>query len=225
MKKEGKSSRHWLLRALRKNFLAGLLVAVPIGIVILLLAWFFTTIDGLLQPIIKAIFGKEIIGLGFIVSLVLIYLAGVLASNIVGRRIIHFGESILARVPVLKQLYSGSKLVIAGLSGTGLDKAAFREVVLVEFPRQGMKTIAFITNEIKDKSGKKLLTIYIPTAPVPTSGYFEIVSEDMVIRTDIPVDEAMQMVISSGMISPAELDTEATPKGKKSSSDTGPPTT
>jgi len=225
MKKEGKSSRHWLLRALRKNFLAGLLVAVPIGIVILILTWFFTTIDSILQPVIKAIFGQEIIGLGFIISLVLIYLAGVLANNIVGRRLINFGESILARVPLLRQLYSGSKLVIAGLSGTGLDKAAFREVVLVEFPRQGMKTIAFITNEIKDKSGKKLLTIYIPTAPVPTSGYFEIVSEDMVIRTDIPIDEAMQMVISSGMISPAELDIEATPKGKKSSSDTGPPTT
>ncbi len=225
MKKEGKSSRHWLLKNLRKNFLAGLLVAVPIGIVILILTWFFTTIDSLLQPVIKAVFGQEFIGLGFVISLVLIYLAGVLASNIVGRRIIHFGESILARVPVLRQLYSGSKLVIAGLSGTGLDKAAFREVVLVEFPRQGMKTIAFITNEIKNKSGKKLLTIYIPTAPVPTSGYFEIVSEDMVIRTDIPVDEAMQMVISSGMISPAELDTEGTPKGKKSSSDTGPPTT
>jgi len=225
MKKEGKSSRHWLLRNLRRNFLAGLLVAVPIGIVILLLAWFFTTIDSLLQPAIKAVFGQEFTGLGFIISLVLIYLAGVLASNIVGRRIIHFGESILARVPLLRQLYSGSKLVVAGLSGTGLDKAAFREVVLVEFPRQGMKTIAFITNEIKDKSGKKLLTIYIPTAPIPTSGYFEIVSEDMVIRTDIPVDEAMQMVISSGMISPAELDTEGTPRGKKSSSDTGPPTT
>jgi len=225
MKKEGKSSRHWLLKNLRRHLLAGLLVAVPIGIVILLLAWFFTTIDSLLQPVIKAVFGQEFIGLGFVISLVLIYLAGVLASNIVGRRIIHFGESILARVPVLRQLYSGSKLVIAGLSGTGLDKAAFREVVLVEFPRQGMKTIAFITNEIKDKSGKKLLTIYIPTAPVPTSGYFEIVSEDMVIRTDIPVDEAMQMVISSGMISPAELDIEGTPKGKKSSSDTGPPTT
>lgn len=225
MKKEGKSSRHWLIKNLRKNFLAGLLVAVPIGIVILILTWFFTTIDSLLQPVIKAVFGQEFIGLGFAISLVLIYLGGVLASNIVGRRIIHFGESILARVPVLRQLYSGSKLVIAGLSGTGLDKAAFREVVLVEFPRQGMKTIAFITNEIKNKSGKKLLTIYIPTAPVPTSGYFEIVSEDMVIRTDIPVDEAMQMVISSGMISPAELDTEGTPKGKKSSSDTGPPTT
>ena len=225
MKKEGKSSRHWLLKNLRKNFLAGLLVAVPIGIVILILTWFFTTIDSLLQPVIKAVFGQEFIGLGFAISLVLIYVGGVLANNIVGRRLINFGESILARVPVLRQLYSGSKLVIAGLSGTGLDKAAFREVVLVEFPRQGMKTIAFITNEIKDKSGKKLLTIYIPTAPVPTSGYFEIVSEDMVIRTDIPVDEAMQMVISSGMISPAELDIEGTPKGKKSSSDTGPPTT
>ena len=213
-KKKGKSTRHWLLRTLRKHFLAGILVVVPIGVVILILVWFFSTIDSLLQPIIKAIFGQEITGLGFAISLVLIYLAGVLASNIVGRRLIRFGESILARVPVLKQLYSGSKQVVAGLSGTGLNKAAFREVVLVEFPRDGMKTIAFVTNEVKNKSGQKLLMIYIPTAPIPTSGYFEMVTEDKVIRSNITVDEAMQMVISSGMVSPAKIDTKGSPKVK-----------
>jgi len=213
-KKKGESSRHWLLMTLRKHFLAGLLVVVPIGVVILILVWFFSTIDNILQPIIKFIFGQEITGLGFAISLVLIYIAGVLASNIVGRRLIRFGESILVKVPVLKQLYSGSKQVVAGLSGTGLNKAAFREVVLVEFPRDGMKTIAFITNELTDKSGRKLLTIYIPTAPMPTSGYFEIVTEDKIIRTDISIDEAMKMVISSGMISPPEIDTEGAPKIK-----------
>jgi len=213
-KKKGESSRHWLIRTLRKDLLAGLLVVVPIGIVILILVWFFSTIDNILQPIIKFIFGQEITGLGFAISLVLIYIAGVLASNIVGRRLIRFGESILVKVPVLKQLYSGSKQVVAGLSGAGLNKAAFREVVLVEFPRDGMKTIAFITNELTDKSGRKLLTIYIPTAPMPTSGYFEIVTEDKIIRTDISIDEAMKMIISSGMISPPEIDTEGTPKIK-----------
>lgn len=213
-KRKGESTRHWLIRTLRKHFLAGILVVVPIGVVILILVWFFSTIDGLLQPAIEFIFGREITGLGFAISLVLIYLAGVLASNIVGRRLIRFGESILARVPVLKQLYSGSKQVVAGLSGTGLNKAAFREVVLVEFPRDGMKTIAFVTNEVKSKSGQKLLMIYIPTAPIPTSGYFEMVTEDKVIRTDISIDEAMQMVISSGMVSPAEIDTKGSPKGK-----------
>jgi uncharacterized membrane protein len=77
-----------------------------------------------------------------------------------------------------------------------------------------MQTIAFITSELTDKSGKKLFTIYVPTAPLPTSGYLEIVTEDKLIRTDIPVDEAMKMVISSGMVSPAEIDIEGTPKSK-----------
>jgi uncharacterized membrane protein len=211
MRKEDESFGHWLWRVFRRHFLAGILVVVPIGVVVLVLIWFFTSIDSILQPLIKAIFGREITGVGFAFTLVLIYLVGIVAENYIGRRLIRFGESTLERVPLLKQLYSGSKNVIAGLSGTGLNKAAFREVVLVEFPREGMQTVAFVTNEIKDEAGKTLLNIFIPTAPVPTSGYFEIVSEDRVVRTKIGVDEAMQMVISSGMISPTEIDTKGTP--------------
>ncbi len=211
MRKEDESFGHWQYRVFRRHFLAGILVVVPIGVVILVLVWFFTSIDSILQPLIKTIFGREITGVGFAFTLVLIYLAGIAAENFIGRRLIRFGESTLERVPLLRQLYSGSKNVIAGLSGTGLNKAAFREVVLVEFPREGMQTVAFVTNEIKDTAGKTLLTIYIPTAPVPTSGYFEIVAEDKVVRTKIGVDEAMQMVISSGMVSPAVIDIKGSP--------------
>jgi uncharacterized membrane protein len=211
MRKENESFGRWLYRVIRRHFLAGILVVVPIGVVILVLVWFFTSIDNILQPLIKTIFGQEIIGVGFAFTLVLIYLGGIVAENFIGRRLIRFGESTLEKVPLLRQLYSGSKNVLAGLSGTGLNKAAFREVVLVEFPREGMQTIAFVTNEIKNTAGKTLLNIYIPTAPVPTSGYFEIVSEEKVVRTKIGVDEAMQMIISSGMISPAVIDTLGIP--------------
>lgn len=219
MKKEGESSGHWLFRNLRRSFLAGILVVVPLGIVVFILVWFFVNVDNILQPIIKTIFGNEIIGLGFAVSLILIYLIGLFASNIVGQKLISFGESILAKVPVLRQIYTGSKQVIASLSGTSLSKAAFREVVLVEFPRVGMRTIAFITNELKDKSGQKLLTIFIPTAPIPTSGYLQIVTEDKVTRTDLSVDEAITMIISSGMVSPPMLDTKMTLGDKTSGTD------
>jgi len=170
--------------------------------------WLFTGIDGLLQPVIKAIFGNEIPGLGFAITIALVYLAGLFASNIVGHRLIRFGESLLSRIPLLKQLYNGTKQVIASLSGTGINKAAFREVVLVEFPREGMKTVAFVTNETRDETGRKLLMIFIPTAPIPTSGYFEIVTEDKVTRSNITVDEAMQMIISSGMVVPDVIDTK-----------------
>ena len=219
MKKEGESPYQWLLKNLRKNFLAGILVIVPISIVILILVWFFVNIDDILQPVIKGIFGREITGLGFVVSLVLIYLVGLLTSNFVGRSLISFGESILARVPLLRQVYTGSKQVVASLSGAGLNKAAFRDVVLVEFPRQGMRTVAFVTNELKDKSGQKLLTIFIPTAPIPTSGYLQIVTEDKVTRTNLSVDEAITMIISSGMVSPSIIDTKMTPEEKTSGAD------
>lgn len=201
-------------RKIWRRFLTGLILVVPIGVVIFVLVWLFTGIDGLLQPGIEAIFGNEIPGLGFVITIILVYLAGLFTSNVVGHRLIHFGESLLARIPLLKQLYNGTKQVIASLSGTGLNKAAFREVVLVEFPREGMKTVAFVTNETKDEAGRKLLMIYIPTAPIPTSGYFEIVTEDKVTRSNITVDEAMQMVISSGMVVPDMIDTKETSDSK-----------
>ncbi len=205
MKKKGESTGHWLLRIFRKNFLAGMLIIIPLAIAVWLLWWVFSSVDNLLQPVISAIFGKEIPGLGFAIFLVLIYITGIIASNYLGKKIIRYGEALLTRVPVFRQVYIGAKQVVEGLSGAGMNKAAFREVVFVEFPRDGMTTLAFITNEITDKSGKKLYAIYIPTAPVPTSGYFEMVTEDKIIRTDISIDEAMKIVISSGMILPDKV--------------------
>jgi len=211
MKKKDETTGHWLLRVFRRNFLAGILIVVPLAIAVWLLWWLFSSVDNLLQPAINAIFGREIPGLGFAIFLVLTYIIGVIASNYLGRKAIRYTESMLTRVPVFKQIYIGAKQVVEGLSGAGMNKAAFREVVFVEFPRDGMTTLAFITNEITDKSGKKLYAIYIPTAPVPTSGYFEMVTEDKITHTDIPVDEGIKIVISSGMILPSEVTTGKQP--------------
>jgi len=208
---EEEKKRHWLVRSLRDNFLAGMLVVIPATLAILVLVWLFVNIDNILQPLIEDVAGREIVGLGFVIAAVLIYLVGLMTRNIVGNRLVRFGEGIMARIPLARQIYQGSKQVIVGLSGTGMGKAAFRDVVLIEFPRPGMKTIGFVTNEIKNKQGEPMLNVYIPTAPVPSSGYFEIVSKDKVIATDISVDQAMQMVISSGMVSPEVIDTEGEP--------------
>ncbi len=203
--KKGETRSQWLIKRLRKNFLAGILIIVPLAVAVWILYWIFSSVDNLLQPIIEAIFGHKIQGLGFAIFLVVIYITGVVASNYVGRRVIHFGESLLTRVPIFRQLYTGAKQVVEGLSGAGVNKAAFREVVFVEFPREGMTTLAFITNEVIDKSGKKLYAVYIPTAPVPSSGYFEMATEDKITHTDITVDEGIKMVISSGMILPDKV--------------------
>jgi len=199
-----------LLRLFRRNFIAGILVVVPLVLAAWILWWIFSSVDSMLQPVIEAIFGREIQGLGFAIFLVLIYITGVVASNYLGKRVIQFSEALVKRVPVMRQLYIGAKQVVEGLSGTGMNKAAFREVVFVEFPRPGMTTIAFVTNVIKDKNGKKYYGLYVPTAPIPTSGYFEIATEEQVIHTNISIDEGIKIVISSGMILPEKVATGKT---------------
>ncbi len=190
----------WLGKKLRTQFLTGILVVVPIGATILILVWLFNAIDNILQPLISSMSGRVIPGVGFGVMIVLIYLAGVIASNIVGRKLLRYGESLLEKVPVVRQLYNGIKQILQSFSAPG--KTGFMQVVLAEFPRKGMKTIGFITNEASDKSGKKLLSIFIPTAPNPTSGFLQIAGEDEIIRTDISVDDAVKMIVSAGRMLP-----------------------
>jgi uncharacterized membrane protein len=204
---KNKKNIYRLFRLFRRNFIAGILVVVPLVLTAAILWWVFSNVDGLLQPIIEAIFGREIQGLGFAIFLVIIYITGIIASNYLGNKVIQFTETLLQRVPVFRQLYTGAKQVVEGLSGTGMNKAAFREVVFVEFPRPGMTTIAFVTNVIRDKKGKKYYGLYVPTAPVPTSGYFEVATEEQIIHTSISIDEGIKIVVSSGMILPDKVAT------------------
>ncbi len=200
----------WLGKKLRTQFAAGILVVVPIGVTILILYWIFVRLDNILQPIIRSIWGRTFPGVGFGATLVLIYLAGVIASNIVGTRLIHYGESLLAKVPVVRQLYAGIKQILEGFSKPG--KTGFMQVVLVEFPKEGMRAIGFITNESYDKSGERLLNVFIPTSPNPTSGFLEIVTEDKIIRTNISVDDALKMVVSAGRVSLEEISDKLSPQ-------------
>lgn len=193
----------WIIRKTRTQFLTGIITTVPIVATVLLLIWFFVTIDNILQPIITSIFGQSITGVGFGVTVVLIFLVGVIASNVIGKRLIRYGESLLPFLPIFRQLYTGIKQITEGF--TAPDQTGYMQVVLVEFPRKGIQVIGFITNELFQKPDKKLLTVFIPTSPNPTSGYLQIVAEDEVTRTDISVENALKMVISAGRVSPQEV--------------------
>ncbi len=213
--KKTESTWHHFLAALRKYFLAGLVVVVPIAAAIWAVFWVFNAIDRILQPVIRDVIvrwinpdyqGSGITGLGFVITVVLIFIIGIIASNYVGHRIIKYSESLLARVPVFRQVYSGLKQVVEGITGLGMNKAAFRKVVFVEFPLAGMKTIGFVTNEVTDPAGNKLYSVYIPTSPTPTTGYYMIATADKVYPTNLTVDEAMKLVISAGIISPSVVE-------------------
>jgi len=190
-------------KGLRKQFLAGILVIVPIAAAILILRWLFFYIDGILQPAAEYLFGYTVPGLGFALTVVLIYLAGVIATSIVGKRLVGYGESLLARVPVFRYIYSSVKQIMEAFARP--RESGFIQVVLVEFPKAGMWVIGFVTSESRCESGEMLITVFIPTSPNPTSGYMEIVRERDIVRTNIPIDDALRMVLSAGRVSLKEV--------------------
>ncbi len=186
-------------RKVRGHLMAGILVVVPLGATLLILKWLFEWVDDILQPVIRTVLGQPIYGLGFAITLVVIYVVGLIVSYVGGHSLIRFAESLLARVPVVKQMYSGIKQILQSFASP--RETGFMEVVLVEFPRKGIRTLGFITNEEFDSSGQKLLNVFIPTAPNPTSGFLVIMREEDVLRTDISVDDALKMIVSAGRVS------------------------
>ena len=149
-------------KKLRAQFIAGILVVVPIGAGILVLLWIFNSVDNILQPIIRTVVGRSIPGVGFGITVLLIYLAGVMAGNLVGKRLIRYGESLLVKVPVFRLVYTGTKQILESFSEP--HKAGLMQVVLIEFPRKGLRAIGFITNEFSSMNGEKLFNVFIPTA-------------------------------------------------------------
>ena len=205
MAKSSDKPRGGVGRALSRQFVTGLLVSIPLGATILILVWLFNTVDNLLQPFITDIWGRTIPGVGVGVTVVLIYVVGIIASNMLGKKLIQYGESLLGRIPVFRYLYTGIKQIVDSFSAP--DKTGFMQVVLVEFPRKGMRAIAFVTNEITDESGQKLLNILIPNSPNPMSGFLQIVKEEEVVRTKVSVDQALKMIVSAGRMTPPGVGT------------------
>jgi uncharacterized membrane protein len=200
---ESKTPKKSFGKTLRTQFMTGLLVTVPLAVSVWVLVWVFNTIDDMLQPIIFRIWEVNLPGVGFGVTIILIYVAGLVARNVIGRRILRWGDSLLDKVPVFRLLYRGLRQIMT--SFTVPDNTGFMQVVLVEFPHKGMKAVAFITNEIIDKDGKKSYSVLIPNAPNPTTGFMEILKEEDFIRTNITVDEAIKMIISAGRVMPVDM--------------------
>jgi len=197
-----KKFRDWLKGNLRKEFVAGLLFIVPFLAAILILVWVFGIFDGILQPIIKLFFGREIVGLGLLTTIVLIWVVGLIWQNFIVRSILRGVDKALARLPVFSQIYTGAKQVTESLSG--VKRNAFKEAVLIDFPRAGSKSLAFITNEMTDENNEKIYVVYVPGSPNPTSGFLMLLRENQIHRPELGVDCAMQMIVSCGMLTPAK---------------------
>ena len=196
---------------MRRYLIAGLLVWVPLGITIYVITFLVTTLDQtllLVPPALRpeALVGFHIPGLGVVLSFVILLVTGMIAANFFGLRLIQLWESLLGRIPVVKSIYSSVKQVSdTVLSDQG---TAFRKALLVEFPRSGCWTIAFLTGAPADSVVQHLpgdhVSVYVPTTPNPTGGYFVIVARKDVIELDMTVDQALKYVISMGVVPPLQ---------------------
>ena len=191
------------LRKFRDILIAGLVVTVPIGLTIWIFAWLFTQIDQLLRPLVKLVFGREIVGVGFGVIVIVVLIVGAIATNNLGKRIIRWGESLLGKIPITRTIYDGIRQIIQSFSDPG--KTGFMQVVMVQYPRKGVYTIGFVTNEHIDEAGKKLVNVFVPNSPNPMTGFLHIFDDVDVIRTSITIEEGLKMVVSAGRMSPKDV--------------------
>ncbi len=200
---------------IRQRLLAGILLFLPFGVALLVMRWLFGWLKGILQPIMKGFLtGIEkiaffdvvpdvYISIAAVISSILIlillfYSIGSLGQFLIGRRLIALGETILLQIPLIRTIYSATKQVIQSFSQ---DKAAFRSVVIVEFPRRGFFALAFLTGYVEDSQGNKYCKVFIPTTPNPTTGFFEIIPTEEVRETTLTIEEGFKVIISGGMVS------------------------
>jgi len=177
---------------------AGLLVILPIGITLLVLKFFFGLLDPLLEPFLEFLPGRYIIGSGLAALVVGLYLIGLITSHVVGRRLIEWGHLIIERIPLVKIIYSTTRSGVEMLSGS--KDSPYRGVVLVEFPRPGMRSIGLVTSSLEPAGGEEMVFVYIPTTPVPSSGFLVVVGVKDVTPLDMSVDDAMKVIISGGIL-------------------------
>lgn len=191
-----------MFKMIKKYFVTGMIVIIPIWVTILILRAVVNLIQGafaLLPPSIHPRTYISFFGIELIIAVVLILLIGLLAGNFFGNKFLKLGELVLAKIPIIKTVYQGVKHLTIGVLG---EKRMFSKVVLLEFPIKGLSFIGFVTGEdtklIQNRDGKKMLNIFIPTTPNPTSGFFCIAAEEEVTYLDISVDEAFKLIISAG---------------------------
>jgi uncharacterized membrane protein len=199
------------MAALRKWLLAGLLVIVPVAITVAVLRWIIGTLDQTLQILPEAwqpdhLIGVHIPGFGVLLTLGILLVVGAVTSNFVGRQLVLFGDRIVSRIPVVRGIYSSVKQVSDTLFSESGN--AFRTAVLVQWPRPDVWTVAFVTGTPGGDvttylRGEEYVSVYVPTTPNPTGGYFVMLRKSDCIELKMSVDEALKYVVSMGVVVPA----------------------
>ncbi|WP_419421096.1 DUF502 domain-containing protein [Legionella sp. D16C41] len=194
-------------KSIRSVIFAGLIIWLPILVTFVVLRFIIDLLDSTIALLPSAyqpehLFGVHIPGLGVLLSLLLLIITGMVATNILGQRLMGWGEAILARIPLVRSIYNTAKQIIQAILAT--NSQAFRKVMLVQYPRKGVWTLAFQTgmanDEIASHTGEEMVSLFIPTTPNPTSGFLIIVPKREVIELTMTIDEALKFTISLGVM-------------------------
>jgi uncharacterized membrane protein len=197
------SIRKKLNTALRRYFLSGILVIVPLIITFLVLRFLLSGVDGILSPIINKLIGRSIPGLGVVATIILIFIAGVLTANVIGSLLFKIWEIFFIKTPLVRTIYSSSKQLVEAVTTT--DKHSFKQVVLVEFPRKEIFCLCFLTNQVKVDLGNKteeLIVVFIPSTPTPFTGWTLLFRKEEVIPLEITIEDGIKFFVSGGIASP-----------------------
>jgi uncharacterized membrane protein len=210
-----KPPRPPLVQRLRNDFLTGLVVVLPMFLTAYLLWWFVGFVDDKVVPLIprrydpENIFGRNIFGFGLLLFVSFTTLVGALAKNLIGRQILHAGETLLSRTPIVRPIYNGLKQIAETLFTDSGN--AFERPCLVEYPRKGVWSIAFmstsVNREISERAGPDLVSVFVPMTPNPTTGFLRFVERSEIVPLDMSLEDATKLIISAGLV------TEPTPTG------------
>ena len=211
---EERHRRPGLLAKLRGSFLTGLVVIAPVGLTIWLIWTVIGWIDGVVLPLVPHQFrpeqyiGINLRGVGVIIFLVFTVIIGWLAKGIIGRSLIRYAETVVDRMPVIRSIYSGIKQISETVFAQ--TERSFEKACLVQYPRKGIWAIGFISTEAKGEisfraeTGGKLMSVFVPTTPNPTSGFLLYFPEEDVIELDMTIEDAAKLVISAGLVYPSD---------------------
>ena len=190
---------------MKKNIITGLLAILPVALTWIILIKLFEIFINPGSKILKAVFGEDIsqyiINLtAFLLTMIFIYLLGLLVTNIFGKKIVAWFDKIISKIPIAKTIYRTIKQITTSIAAP--NKNAFQKVVLIEYPRRGLWTITMVTGSSKDKRDIQYYHIFVPTTPNPTSGFMLLVPKKEVRETEMSVEDGLKSIISGGMIAP-----------------------
>ncbi len=201
-----------LRKTLKKRLIAGILIILPAYITYFIIKTLFSFVGGYFSPIVRRIIETNnyklpdlaVTIISLILTFIALYFIGLFAANIVGVRIIHYFELLVNKMPLIKTIYSSSKQIVQTATLPG--KAAFKRVVLVDFPKPGWKAIGFVTGSTEVKDGGKKYMVFVPTTPNPTTGFLTLFSENDITETTLSVEEGIKIILSAGFLIPPKLE-------------------